>query len=232
MAKVEVWQPIRFGGYWGRSELLTTIYDMAFLPDVGDRFHPFKNDEESGETFTVYKRWWDEKGAVILECPTLIVQPPDDVVAEIVRRQDLRPYADGTIVDMLLANGWWRHGEGPLTTATSVDARVVNIHFTQHVFNEEGLSAADIYRQTKNLLSDAEARVFGEDADAVAEETEEVKEDEAPSVVLDTVAEILKSATSIVMQRLLFGTATPNDLDEALKKEDGDDDGPEPSPAG
>jgi len=110
MPKVLFQIPIQ-DGFHGKSWLLETAYDLDFLPDEGDYFHPLKNDSESGMSMQVYRRWWAEDGSVQINTHKHILDPPDDF--------DMRNYVkiyrtwwterDGNLVDLLLANGWWEY---------------------------------------------------------------------------------------------------------------------------
>jgi len=158
MVKVLFHIPIQ-DGFHGGSNLLETIYDLDFLPDEGDYFHPLKNDPESGLSMEVRRRWWTEDGSVQIETHKYIVDPPDDAnmmhFSKIYRTwwSD----RDGDLIAKLLENGWWHYGQRP-ENESSVDDRVVNMQFTQNVYGET-LEAADIYRKTKEILDIAEKRI-------------------------------------------------------------------------
>jgi hypothetical protein len=157
MAKVLFQIPIQ-DGFHGKSWLLETVYDLDFLPDEGDYFHPLKNDPESGLSMEVYRRWWAEDGSVQINTHKYILDPPEDV--------DMRNYVkiyrswwteqDGNLVDLLLANGWWEHD--PNKEDEPVEPKQVNMQFTQINYGE-ALEATEIYRRTKELMDIAERRI-------------------------------------------------------------------------
>jgi hypothetical protein len=96
-------------GYHGESYLLETVYVMDFLPLVGESIHCMRNDPDSGMTFEVLRRWWDERGKTVLEIGKFIIDPEDDGVH--LPRTWNAWYTDrdgGDLVEKLLNNGW-RH---------------------------------------------------------------------------------------------------------------------------
>lgn len=116
MAEVTVHLPLRYGHSFGRSELMETTFEMDFLPDVGEKIQPLKNDEESGLTFEVFRRHWNEHGKTILETHTYILDPVEDV--PLFRVSWWRAYrawstcgGEHDLEELLLANGWWRYGD-------------------------------------------------------------------------------------------------------------------------
>ena len=110
MANVTVHIPIR-EGYHGTSYLLETAYDMDFLPEPGDRIHPCKNDADSGLSFSVKSRHWDEQGKSVLELPQQIIDP-DESLGPLPRTWSAWwSDRDGNLVEILLANGWWHYGK-------------------------------------------------------------------------------------------------------------------------
>lgn len=110
MAEVTIHIPIR-EGYSGTSHLLESIYDMDFLPLVGDVFHPLRFDPESGLTFEVYRRYWNEQGKVVLEVAKHIIDPTDGPPALPRTWRGWWTDRDGDLVRMLIDNGWWHYGE-------------------------------------------------------------------------------------------------------------------------
>lgn len=107
MADVKVHIPIR-RGYHGESWLLEATYDMDFLPNEGDRIHPLRNDRDSGLTFEVRSRHWDEEGKAVLEIHQHIIDPPDDATCLPRTWRAWWSDRDGDLVKLLLANAW-RH---------------------------------------------------------------------------------------------------------------------------
>jgi hypothetical protein len=105
MANVRVYIPIS-KGYHGESFLLETAYDMDFLPNEGDRVHVLRNDPESGLTFVVRSRWWDENGKAVLELPRQIIDPEDGGGQMPRLWQGWWSDRDGDLIEMLLANAW------------------------------------------------------------------------------------------------------------------------------
>lgn len=110
MSEVTVQIPIR-EGLRGTNHLLETTYDMDFLPDVGDSFHPLKNDKESGLSFEVYRRYWDEDGKTILIVGNHIIDPPEGPPSLPSIWHAWWSERDGDLIRMLLNNGWWNYGE-------------------------------------------------------------------------------------------------------------------------
>lgn len=105
MADVAVQVPVRIG-YHGGSYLLETTFDMDFLPSVGDIIHPLKYDPDSGLSFEIEKRYWDENGKAVLQVVQYVVDPPDD------RPRGWHSWwsdRDGDLVATLLRNGWWTY---------------------------------------------------------------------------------------------------------------------------
>jgi hypothetical protein len=109
MAEVRVYITVK-ENYHGKEHLLETTFDMDFLPSVGDRIHPCKNDEDSGLSFEVYRRYWDEHGKAVLELPVQIIDPDESLGAVPSRWQTWWTDRDGSLVEILLANGWWHYG--------------------------------------------------------------------------------------------------------------------------
>src|SRR6478752_7005850 len=66
MPKVLFQIPIQ-DGFHGKSWLLETAYDLDFLPDEGDYFHPLKNDSESGMSVKIYRTWWTERDGNLVD---------------------------------------------------------------------------------------------------------------------------------------------------------------------
>lgn len=124
MAKVLVHVPIQ-DGWHGESWLLETEFEMAFLPDEGDLFHPLKNDPASGLTMAIYRRWWQEDGSASLQTHTYVIDPPQDLKGhfENVYRQ-WNSGLDGDLVGKLMDNGWWAYGKRPAeeTATTEITA--------------------------------------------------------------------------------------------------------------
>lgn len=213
MPRVQIDLPIRYYTDFGRSELLSTTYDMDFLPAVGERISPLKNDPESGMTFEIYRRHWDEKGQVTLQLHNYIINPEHEVpLGHTSWWAHNRAWAghDGEdLVALLLANGWWRYGEEP---ESSVDDRIIGMQFVQNNYGD-ALSASEIYRQTKKLIGDKVKTGDGP-----------IEEEKKPSSLVE---EVLSVAIEAVVSRLLFETASANDVTDTLKE--GDDDGGEKS---
>ena len=111
MAKVAFHIPIR-DGWHGESWLLETEFDLDFLPDEGDVFHPLKNDEESGLSMEVRRRYWTETGSVEIETHTYVIDPPEGIDRNYYKiYRGWNSGLDGDLVGKLLDNGWWAYGK-------------------------------------------------------------------------------------------------------------------------
>lgn len=148
MAFVTVQVPISNAGLLD-AWLLETEYDTDFLPDVGDRLHPLKNDEDSGLSFEIGKRWWMEDGKVVLEITKYVLDP----VATFRSPRGWRGWVterDGDLVQMLLDNGWWYYGKRPDVISQKTD-------------NEKRLELVrKIVEQHRNHLDAMQTRVWVE----------------------------------------------------------------------
>lgn len=108
MPEVKISVPVTYG-YHGRQELMCTVFDMDFLPDVGDYIHPMKNDTDFGFTMRIKSRFWMEDGKTVLEIHRHVIDPDGEGATMpkgwVALWSDDEGYVD--LVERLLANGWW-----------------------------------------------------------------------------------------------------------------------------
>lgn len=103
MAEVEARVSVQ-NGFAGQTCLLTTTYDMDFLPEVGDVVCVGES-EPSGLVLEVYRRQWNGQGKSVIVFKRLVIDP-DNQLYPTTSWQAWWTDRDGDLIEILMKNGW------------------------------------------------------------------------------------------------------------------------------